>query len=450
LPTIATITPTFDVSTIVTVTPAPVGKCPVADLVSDFDLSFIDFDNTPLLDDEEEWARVDKNRENAKENILEFLNTYGASPLVAYLDKQGYINGEDYIYQDLTNDGIPEFVFGANPFHIFGCKNGYFESLFEHWSRGRLRTPIITTLGDFNKNGIQEITFLTGIFSQGGRNYQIYEWNNNEFVSVLPSNYPEYPDIKFIFLESSAGEIHYEDIDDDGFHELVVDSGIPLRSIYIDGFPWRNERTYYKWNGENYVLFKREFSIPDDFPYADIPEFRFQIVQDGDLAISQDEFSKALNLYQRAIHDNSLLSYSPEIRKNYQERRISQIDENPPPTPTLLPEETSNYPKLASYAHYRIMLLQIIQGNLSEAENTYNILQKEFSQDQYSAPYTKMAKEFWQAYQENQNMNTACSAAIQYAAIHPEILIPLGSYYHGDQSHIYLPEDICPFHEKLQ
>ena len=91
------------------------------------------------------------------------------------------------------------------------------------------------------------------------------------------------------------------------------------------------------------------------------------------------------------------------------------------------------------------MLLHIVQSNLTEAEKTYNTLQEEFAQDQYGAPYAKMAKEFWQTYQQNQNMTDACGAAIYYAAIHPEILTPLGSDYHGWQSHTYQPADICPF-----
>lgn len=32
-----------------------------------------------------------------------------------------------------------------------------------------------------------------------------------------------------------------------------------------------------------------------------------------------------------------------------------------------------------------------------------------------------------------------------YAVEHPDILIPLGSDYHGAQSHIYVPADVCPF-----
>jgi len=44
-----------------------------------------------------------------------------------------------------------------------------------------------------------------------------------------------------------------------------------------------------------------------------------------------------------------------------------------------------------------------------------------------------------------QKMYDGCAAAIQYAVEHPEILTPLGSDYHGWQSHIYRPADVCPF-----
>jgi hypothetical protein len=61
------------------------------------------------------------------------------------------------------------------------------------------------------------------------------------------------------------------------------------------------------------------------------------------------------------------------------------------------------------------------------------------------SPYVELATAFWEAYQSTQRMYDGCAAAIQYAVEHPDILIPLGSDYHGAQSHIYVPEDVCPF-----
>ncbi|HSG41626.1 MAG TPA: hypothetical protein VLA72_00590 [Anaerolineales bacterium] len=42
-------------------------------------------------------------------------------------------------------------------------------------------------------------------------------------------------------------------------------------------------------------------------------------------------------------------------------------------------------------------------------------------------------------------MYDGCAAEIQYAVEHPEILVPLGSDYHGSQAKIYEPADVCPF-----
>jgi hypothetical protein len=72
-------------------------------------------------------------------------------------------------------------------------------------------------------------------------------------------------------------------------------------------------------------------------------------------------------------------------------------------------------------------------------------LQKKFGSDQYGRPYVEMATDFWEAYQSTHRMYDGCAVAIQYAAEHPEILTPLGSDYHGSQSHTYVPADVCPF-----
>ncbi len=115
-------------------------------------------------------------------------------------------------------------------------------------------------------------------------------------------------------------------------------------------------------------------------------------------------------------------------------------------TPSAVPaEDITEYPRLAAYAYYRIMLLHFAQGQESEAATTYQTLQETFGNDPYAHPYVEMASAFWEAYQSTHKMYDGCAAAIQYVVEHPEILIPLGSDYHGAQSHIYVPADVCPF-----
>ncbi|HRJ76132.1 MAG TPA: hypothetical protein PLX90_09050, partial [Anaerolineales bacterium] len=165
---------------------------------------------------------------------------------------------------------------------------------------------------------------------------------------------------------------------------------------------------------------------------------------DGDRFTNQSELDKALLVYQDAIFDNTLKDYSQEIRINLQENWYSGLGDIKP-TPTAVALYPAEYPSLASYAYYRIMLLQLVQDQETEANKTYQTLLDTFGNDMYAKPYIEMTTAFLEAYQINKKMYDGCAVAIQYAVEHPEILIPLGSYYHGSQAKIYKPEDVCPF-----
>jgi hypothetical protein len=151
------------------------------------------------------------------------------------------------------------------------------------------------------------------------------------------------------------------------------------------------------------------------------------------------EFSRALVLYQDAIFSDKLDWWSKE---RFESARDSIINFT---TPTVIAPDSTEYHRLAAYAYYRIMLIHLVQGHESDATTVYNTLQEKFGNDPYGHPYVEMATAFWDAYQSTHKMYAGCAAAIEYAAEHPDILIPLGSDYHGAQSHQYKPEDVCPF-----
>ncbi|MFT3891631.1 MAG: hypothetical protein QM730_08370 [Anaerolineales bacterium] len=377
-----------------------------------------------------DWDNIVKE----EENTLNFLNTYGTQPLVNYLRYNYGTEGTHFIYRDITNDGIPELAIALTSFYIFGCQDGQYINLFELEPDGYLHPPTIFSVKDNNRNGIPELTMLLGFMSQGGHTYAIYEWDQKIFHNLLPPDTSDYPEEGGIWVEAT-GEIHYEDINHDFIDELILDSGVPVWETYYSGFPWRNKRTIYQWNGQDYAPMHDEFAAP---------VFRFQAVQDGDLAMNQSEYEKALSLYQDAIFSNKLKDYSVEIRRNLQENWASQIGDVKP-TPTPYPSDPTEYPKLAAYSYYRIMLIHTVRGYESDAGTVYNTLQQKFSTDPHGHPYAEMATAFWNTYQSTHKMYDGCAAAIQYATKHREILIPLGSDYHGSQSHIYVPADVCPF-----
>jgi hypothetical protein len=290
---------------------------------------------------------------------------------------------------------------------------------------------------DLNKNGIPEI-ILFDIVHYGFADVSIYEWDGYTFHSLIERGRYTSTDPEIIDWVSATEHHQFVDIDGDGIKEIVVVFDINQLcgsfGSFCDGTPTRAETTILGWNGKNYVVRQGNYSPA---------QYRFQAIQDGDAVSYQKEYDKALSLYEEAIFNDELKSYSPAIYNNLRAQFDTQYGTTPTPTP--FPPDTTEYSRLAAYAYYRIMLLHLMQNHESEATTTYNTLQQEFGNDLYARPYVEMASAFWEAYQSTHKMYDGCAPAIQYAVEHPDILIPLGSDYHGSQSHIYVPEDVCPF-----
>jgi len=409
LPTISTFTPTFDVSTIVTVTPAPKAECPKEDpsVVAKF--------ATPVIDGHYEVYSSDE--------ILDYLNSGGTLARLRDPDLADIM--------DFTGDMVNEVGYrGLSSYSILGCKDGQYQDFL--YITGDVGVNLAGVI-DLNKNGIPEVIFYE-VIHYGYIDISIFEWDGNKYHSLI--QLPYYNSTEFHNWVSATENPKFMDIDKDGLQEIVLvffrlcgGFGNPC-----DGTPRRQETTVLAWNGQNYVV-QQNYYTP--------AQYRFQAIQDGDAASSQKEYDKAISLYQEAISSDMLKSYSLEISDNLRKQYDTQYSTTPTPTP--LPPDTNEYPKLASYAFYRIMLIQLAQEDESGALTTYNNLQEKFGNDPYGRPYAEMASAFWEAYQSTHKMYDGCAAAIHYSVEHPEILIPLGSDYHGSQSHIYVPEDVCPF-----
>lgn len=414
LPTIPTFTPTFDVSTIVTVTPAEKAECPREDpnLVPTF---YVPIYPECLETDKCVFSGTEK-------EILEFLNNGGSIPVViSKLKTAIYGNYQDFFYQDVTDDKTADLIFidfsYQKRMHIIHCSNGNYQAFTSkkdsHGSDLMTWKPFIK---DLNNNNLPEILFFqaTGIWC-----CKIFtlEWNGITFQDLSPNAFTKIEPI-------------IEDIDNNKTLEIIGGANTEVYPVGLNRFG----TIVFGWNGVSYEL------INESFPP---PTFRIQAVYDGDWETLNKDFEKALISYQIVINDLTLESWSDERNlyelRNWESRGAIALTE---PTP---PPNLNEYPSLASYAYYRIMLLQFVQGQESEANQTYQTLLDTFGNDVYAKPYIEMATEFLRAYQVNQSMYAGCAAAIQYAVEHPEILVPLGSDYHGTQAKIYKPEDVCPF-----
>jgi len=418
LPTIPTFTPTFDVSTIVTVTPAPPAACPR--------------ENSKVAG---EFATPDSNgfyEIIVPEDVLTYLNSGGT---FAHLAKSPPFSGE---IKDLTGDGVSEVVLrGLVRYDILGCKDGKYQNLFQFFTYDF--SIDLEDILDLNKDGIPELIFYS--FSRYGyANVYIVGWDGNRFRSLIDIGVDT---TTSAVLDSVSTTTYHKlmDTNGDGLKEIVLEDnpdtleGVSGLTIWLL-IPFRKDTISLGWNGKNFVVLNPQNYAP--------PQYRFQAIQDADRQARYGNYTGALSLYQEAVFNDRLEWWSPE-RQNYEVYVYnSQLDPERIVSPTPIPNNTE-YQRLAAYAYYRIILLHIVQGHESDAGTVYKTLQQKFANDQHGRPYAEMATAFWEAYQSTHKMYDGCAASIQYAAENPEILVPLGSDYHGSQSHTYVPADVCPF-----
>ncbi len=410
LPTI----PTFDVSSIVTVTPANEESCLKEDtsVIANF--------ATPNGNGNYELY--------TSSEILDYLNAGGS---LSHLRDTGSGN-----ILDVTGDGVNEIIYryGYWEYSILGCKNNIYQSLLNF--KGDFGVDPADVV-DLNKNGIPEV-FLYNVVHYGYVSVFIFEWNGSELRSLIDmgKEYPNGPAIDWINTTNYRDLL---DTNNDGLNEIIATYDVSLLcggfGGFCDGTPIRKQTTTLKWNGKNYVIENMGFSPA---------QYRFQSIQDGDWQTGYGNYKEALSYYKSAVSDKKLEWWSPEREEYERYTYMTQYDPTPVVSQTPI-TDPAEYPSLAAYAYYRIMLLHLAQGQETEAASTYQTLKDTFGSDQYAAPYLEMATKFWEAYQSTHKMYDGCAAAIQYAVEHPEILTPLGSEYHGWQSHIYVPADVCPF-----
>ena len=422
LPTIPTFTPTFDARTIVTATPAPKAECPVinSNLEPDLGLpqkmNIHSFENEPFSGG------------GIGGKILEFLNEGGdyhkLISTIQNFNARNSWNINSPIIRDVTGDSIPDIIFrDVNHFpatHVFSCQQGKYTD-FIPMSPALSGWPInLYKILDLNADGIPEIIFSGYLY--------IYEWDGQNFENLNddPTGI------------GAVGLVDFElsDIDKNQTIEIILKRGGPgpLWNAF-DEMPSRSYTAVYGWNGQKYILASKEFGSP---------QYRFQAIQDADRYTLNKDYDKAISLYQEAIFNNKLEWWSAERRQYL----INMYDQDYQKTPKIFPTpipDLAEYPKLAAYAYYRMVILHTRLGHTDAAATQYATLQKKFPAASPGRPYVEMASAFWDAYQSSQNMTDACGAAIAYAAAHPDMLTVLGSDYHGDQSHKYVPADVCPF-----
>ena len=386
------------------------------------------------FDVEKAWQSTAPGEQNQHftKYVLEFLNSGGTlQSIVSAFEKESSEPTNQILHvQDVTGDKIPELIFPYGIWlDIFGCKDGKYELMLAATDPSNSSGLSIIDVIDVNLDGLAElIVNVDGCMGNRCPSIRVYEWNRKEFQDLMSSECHS--------LAVAPFEVKIRDIDNNGTKEVILsNNGKPWPDI---DFPYRKETRICMWNGQNIVVYKSEF---------DAPYYRFQAVQDGDRATLFGDYDKALGFYQRTIGDKKLEWFTQD-RKGY-DFWIYHSEYFPSfkePTRTALPsmvQDPNEYPILAAYAYYRIMLLYILQNDTAEAESTFSTLQSQFPIGSPGNYFAQVASIFWQEYQVSMNIQSSCNKVVDYAQKNPVPTEYLGDWDHGAQSIHYTPESIC-------
>jgi hypothetical protein len=189
------------------------------------------------------------------------------------------------------------------------------------------------------------------------------------------------------------------------------------------------------WNGDRFHFVRRTYTSP---------EFRFQAVQDGDSEALFGRFAEAEAFY-RSVRDNAALQpWSPDLALRWQEEQRAVLIGGTVPTTTVA-ADPAEFEQLVAYAQFRLVVLYARTGRIGQADaEIQNMIQTyEFGRPGY--PYVQLAAQFWTGFAAKAQIGEGCRLAVEFAKANPQILGVLGSDFHGVQTKIYTPADVCPF-----
>ena len=428
-------TPSFDAASAIRVTGAPAAACPPASPPPAPVPEFINFST-----DFRTGAAV----EQVETSALAYLNSFGPLPIAQALQAAGKVDNADYFFRDVTNDGVPELAFAVRELFIFGCEGGAYRTLLTVEAALALAAPTIAAVQDMNLNGVPEI--VVSQYSCGLNNdcleVSLFEWFGTGFDALIEARGGlNFAPMSGRMLANPIPQARLFDTELNGTLELIVYGGIPQDpEEYILNGPWREVADVYMWNGDRFNFARRTYTSP---------EFRFQAVQDGDSEAAFGRFAEAEAFY-RSVRDNTaLLPWSPDLALEWQELTRAQITGIIPPTPatpaTPIGPDPNEFDQLVAYSQFRLVVLYAKSGRISQADaELQNMLQTiDFGTPGY--PYMQMAAQFWTGFAANAQIGEGCRLAVEFAAANRGILGVLGSEFHGVQSLIYTPKDVCPF-----
>jgi len=366
------------------------------------------------------------------EPVLDFLNAGGRpEAAVDALRSLAWPGGEvKSEIADVTGDGVPELLLGLDNLYFLSCEAGEFNTVgvVSH-ENGPVRVEAIQ---DMNLDGLPEI--VTAIPVVGEDLVKVYSWDGVGFRNLVYDERTGWDS-----AEAKLG-LRVRDVDGDGTLELLVDNTPPgPREANFDAACWIPARVttdIFAWDDEQFAVSGQDFAPP---------AYRFEAAQDGDRLALQGRYDEARDRYLPVINDEALDWWSDDKRDYLLETEFG-LDTygfpiSSPPEP--LPEERVT---LSAYATYRLMVLGILNGDLEEAKDQFQSLQRRADDDTAWHLFSDLANEFWLEYQASHDIASACGRAASFvdsSPVYGEEVFWAVDRGRCDVSHV--ARDICPF-----
>jgi hypothetical protein len=367
---------------------------------------------TEICPDVSEAIELDDKPQNVSQTsdvILNYLSDGGSiAGLEMALRDDWDVFGESGFIRadvDLTGTGQPEVIIGyaddeSAKLLILGCDNGRYVERYRAENATRAddappSAPVLIAIRDINQNGMPDVVYALQHCEQNRCDYhtQVIAWQANlrRFAGLISGG----------SLSDTLPELI--DTDDDQILELVVQ----LESVGdITTGPLRTGMKIYDWNGTEYIL---SVIQPDPLRY------QIQVIHEADRYLVANRFTDAIQLYQRALTDDSL--------------RVWLRNEAP---------------ILESYILYRMLLARAAENQM-DSTLVYDRIIETFNGTEDAPPiYVAVAQAFWDEYIVVADVRLACATLRERLTDDLSEAVTYMNRY-GNRNPEYTAQDICPF-----
>lgn len=323
----------------------------------------------------------------APDTLPALLSAWNALPLT----------GAAALSADVTGDAVSETlvsltdpISGEALLALYICQRGEVRALYTYRPGPRYRLHLIA-VSDLTADDRAEVLFSEVTCGEAicWHALHAWAWNGTDFVERMSGGVP-YPDPVYAV---DAGRLSV---------------GATVSETWRTG-PQRPHTTTLAWDGA---------AITPTGTLVGPARYRVHALFDGDAALVLGDAEAARVAYQRVLDDEELFAWDALFSSEEELRWLTAL------------------------AHWRLLLLDAIQGDAGAARTRYERLQSAFDTVGAGYPVAQLAHDFWRSYQEQQALAYGC-AAVARSEHARDVVDFLNSYGYANPT--YTAEMLCPF-----